>query len=407
LLLLLLSTYAYSFGNLTISGRVINDEDGSGIPGVHIFIEGSKYETVTNTEGYFELSGLIPGHYILTVKSMGFESQTLSIDFNESQIDLALRLKESFKVLKGLTIESTSITGGEGELFKIPGSAHVITPGELEKFSYNDVMQILRNVPGVNLQEEDGFGLRPNIGLRGTGVERSSKSTVMEDGVLIAPAPYVAPAAYYFPTSGRMEGVEVRKGSSQIQYGPYTTGGALNLLSTSIPHDFMARLHVFGGSYGSRNMHAFAGDASEKLGFLVETYQAASDGFKQLDNTGETGFKTEDYLFKFRFNSKEEADIYQALTVSAGVYKETSFETYLGITDDDFYKTPLRRYFGSQNDIMNADQKKIFLTHLIKPSKNLSFNTTLYGTSFSRNWYKLDKVRSSDASSYVGISDIL
>ena len=112
-------------------------------------------------------------------------------------------------------------------------------------------------------------------------------------------------------------------------------------------------------------------------------------------------------MFKFRFNSKEEADIYQALTVSAGVYKETSFETYLGITDDDFYKTPLRRYFGSQNDIMNADQKKIFLTHLIKPSKNLSFNTTLYGTSFSRNWYKLDKVRSSDASSYVGISDIL
>ncbi|MCH8231753.1 MAG: TonB-dependent receptor [Bacteroidetes bacterium] len=389
-----------------ISGQVLN-EQGDGIHGVHIYIEDTRWGTVTNAEGFFLLGKIPAGEYKLVAKSVGFEPFSLLIELNESKVEITIHLKEGFQVLKGLTIESISITGGEDRLNDIPGSAQFISPKELARFNSNDIMQILRNIPGVNLQEEDGFGLRPNIGLRGTGVERSSKITVMEDGILIAPAPYVAPSAYYFPSAGRMQGIEVRKGSSQIKYGPYTTGGAINLISTSIPDDFMGRVHLYGGSFGKRTLHAFAGDASEHVGFIAETYQSAADGFKELDNNGDTGFKTEDYLLKFRINTSEEANVFQALSFSAGKYKERSFETYLGLTDADFDENPLRRYAGSQKDVMNARHGQLSLSYVMKPSDQLSITATAYKTDFFRNWYKLDKVKSSDSSGYAGISNIL
>ncbi|MFT5433984.1 MAG: Fe(3+) dicitrate transport protein, partial [Myxococcota bacterium] len=85
------------------------------------------------------------------------------------------------------------------DLTKIGGSVHHVGEGELEQLEYDDPNAILYTVPGVYIRQEDGYGLRPNIGLRGTNPERSKKVTLMEDGLLFGPAPYSAPAAYYFP----------------------------------------------------------------------------------------------------------------------------------------------------------------------------------------------------------------
>jgi len=288
-------------------------------------------------------------------------------------------------------LEQVTVVGGAEGAARIPGSAHHIDAEALEKHEYSDIHRILREVPGVNLQEEDGYGLRPNIGIRGTGVARSQRITLMEDGILTAPAPYAAPAAYYFPTVGRLSSVEVRKGSSAIQYGPNTTGGALNLISTPVPRSFGGRLETSIGEDDTRRLHATLGDGGTQFGWLLETFQHTTDGFKQLDGGGDTGFDTQDYLGKVRLNSGAEAAVYQELELKVGGYDEISNETYLGLTDADFSLSPFRRYAASQRDEMNADQQQYSVRHYAELRPGLDIATTLYRQDVARNWYKLDK----------------
>ena len=100
------------------------------------------------------------------------------------------------------TIEQVTIIGSKEEAASLPGSAYVIDNDDLQQSQYADINKVLLQVPGVYLRQEDGFGLRPNIGIRGAVGERNNKITVMEDNILIAPAPYAGPAAVLFPLSG-------------------------------------------------------------------------------------------------------------------------------------------------------------------------------------------------------------
>lgn len=405
LALTIIATISKSQG--TIQGTVLQN-DSTTLSSVSVYLENTKWGTSSNSLGNFKFSNIPSGEYTIVLSSVGYKKTTQKITVKDNEtIDVKAILIESATDLSEFTLTSTaSMTGGNIGVKKMPGSAYYISPKELIKFSYTDVNRSLRTVPGVNITEEDGFGLRTNIGLRGTGSERTSKITVMEDGVLISPAPYTAPAAYYFPTAGRIQAIEIMKGSSQIKYGPYTTGGAINLISTQIPDTFSGKINILAGSYNFKQLHATVGNAHKNFAYMVETFQYGSDGFKKLDVDGNTGFDKKDYLAKFRVNTNSTAKIYQSLTFKAAQANEVSDETYLGLTQEDFQKNHIRRYAGSQNDLMTTQQRSYSVTHLIKPTKFIDVSTTGYYTEFGRNWYKLQNLTDTSGKK-ISISDVL
>src|SRR5262245_53554291 len=78
-------------------------------------------------------------------------------------------------------LEEADVTIAGTRVQHTPGSAHVISNKKLERNEYDDPQALLQTVPGVYARGEDGVGLRPNIGLRGTNPNRSSKVALMED----------------------------------------------------------------------------------------------------------------------------------------------------------------------------------------------------------------------------------
>jgi Fe(3+) dicitrate transport protein len=320
--------------------------------------------------------------------------------------ELTKTQKDSIENLNEVIITTDAIVGSKFKAKNKAGSTYFISPKELKTFNYDDVSRILRTVPGISIQEEEGFGLRPNIGMRGTSPDRSSKITLMEDGVLIAPAPYAAPAAYYFPTVNRMQSFEILKGGSQIQYGPYTTGGAINMVSTQIPNRLKARVVASIGSFNTKKTYVNIGDERENFGYVLEYNNRNSDGFKKIDNSSKnTGFQGNDYVAKFRINTDADAKVFQSLTAKVQYSEDFANETYLGLTEDDYNNSPYRRYAGSNEDYIDTEHKQIMLTHFIKPSQNFNITTKAYKNDFARNWYKLDALRL--GTTKVGINSIL
>ena len=393
-------------GSASVEGVVSTQDDGSALSGATVEVVGASVGVLTDAAGRYTLSGISSGTISLRFVHMGYTTLTKTVTLSRNDIvvmDARLGMgplrMDPIRVL----FKRTRMVGDPLGANEVPGSVHVLVTEDLDSpaFVFDNVHDFLRQVPGVNIQEEDGFGLRPNIGLRGTGTERSSKITLMEDGVLIAPAPYAAPSAYYFPVAGRMEALEVRKGSSQVRYGPRTIGGALNLVSASIPDRLTWFVEGSGGEYGSLQGHARAGASGVQFGWLVEAYSMGTGGFKELPHGASTGFDVDDYMAKVRVNSDRLGESYQELELKLGYTAEASDETYLGLTDEDFGHNPLARYPASGADLMEADHSQVQIRHFWAGG-NADVTTTAYRNDFSRNWYKLQSVLGTSISRVLG-----
>ena len=289
-------------------------------------------------------------------------------------------------------LEEILIIGSKSAAKEVSGSASFLDETDLDRFDQVDLRKVLNQVAGVYIREEDGFGLRPNIGIRGAAAERSQKVTLMRDGVLITPAPYSAPAAYYVPNVSRIGSVEVLKGPSATAYGPHTVGGAINFGSLPLPvtgSEGSADLSV--GSDGFYKLQGSYGGNSGDFGFLVDVLSYGADGFKDIDEIdGDTGFERNDIGLKLSYVAPESRfDHRVTLLVEAG--DEDADETYLGLTDDDFRATPNRRYPASQLAKFRSQHYNFALNYSAALGEFNSTNIKVYWNKFDRSWNKLDR----------------
>ena len=120
-----------------------------------------------------------------------------------------------------------------------PGARTVIRREAMVEQGAMNVGDVLRRVPGVQVQDANGTGgsdISLNVGVRGLTSRLSPRSTVLIDGVPAAFAPYGQPQLSMAPIStGNLDSIDVVRGAGSVRYGPQNVGGVINFVTRAIP----------------------------------------------------------------------------------------------------------------------------------------------------------------------------
>src|SRR5688572_3208855 len=254
-----------------LSGRVV-DPNGHAISGAVVRLQlksGVFHRSATTDDGgSFQCTALPPGAYVVTADAKGFAplSRELALAAGDSHsLDLTLQLGS---IAEEVVVGVTRLAATPESIESIPGSVGIIDRATIESSRPVTSTEALRKIAGVNVRDEEGLGLRPNVGIRGLNPTRSSKVLLLEDGIPLTYAPYGDNASYYHPPIERFEGAEVLKGSGQILYGPQTVGGVINYVTPNPPTDWSGALTVVGGNRDYFNGHINYGGTWKETGLL-------------------------------------------------------------------------------------------------------------------------------------------
>lgn len=119
------------------------------------------------------------------------------------------------------------------------GARTIIDRKQLDATGTTSIREALKQIPGVQVQDNNGTGgsdVSLNLGVRGLTSRLSPRSTVLMDGVPLSFAPYGQPQLSLAPVSmGNIESIDVVRGAGSVRFGPQNVGGIINFVTRAIP----------------------------------------------------------------------------------------------------------------------------------------------------------------------------
>lgn len=362
----------------TISG-VVRDTNNAFISNSLVIIKNkttnSQFKTNTNKLGEFQFQEIKQGIYQLTVIADGFENKSQTVEINQIlSIEIVLKPKSVAEVV---SVTSNSLAGTLAALERTPGSIQIIKKTELESARVFNFAEALRKVSGINIRNEEGFGLRPNISIRGSDPTRSRKVLLLEDGIPLSYAPYGDNSSYYHPPVERFESIEILKGSGQIEYGPVTVAGVINYITPNPTDKPEISLKLIGGNRDYFNGNVGFSSTFGGNGIILNFTRKQGEGSRNNLRAG-----VNDFSSKF-IRAINENNI---LVIKYSHFDESSQLTYTGLTEAEFADNPRQNPFINDDLEFFREGFSVSHTAVLTPKSNVT--TNFYTSYFSRDWWR-------------------
>jgi len=173
-----LTTFAQSG---SISGKVVDDTNLP-VPGVSVQVVGTQKIVATDADGNYQITGLTSGSYTLTVKYIGFATQSQTVTVGTGKVAANFALKVDSQNLSEVVV----IGYGTAEKKSLTGSITTVGAKDFQKGTITTPEQLIQGkVAGVNITNNGG---RPGGGSQirirgGASLNASNDPLIVIDGV--------------------------------------------------------------------------------------------------------------------------------------------------------------------------------------------------------------------------------
>lgn len=378
-LLLFSMLLCFSFSTFAQSGKgsvtgIVKDKTGKAVEMANIQIANSSYGAYTDEYGKFTIHNVPVGEYTIVASIIGYEPVRQNIKITESERTLvAFNLEHKVHELKEVNITSTGI---KGEIKDVPGTVSMIDAKQIQESGAQNIGQIITRVPGTNYLDEDGRGLKPNIGLRGLDPLRNRNLLVLMDGKFpIGMTYYGDPASYYMTPVQSIERIEVIKGASPVLYGGYSVGGVVNLITRKGKFAPQTKADLSYGSYNSLNAQVSTGGNNGKVSYMISGLHRQGDGFRDRSK-----FNVND----FTINLGTMMDSTSEISLYLNGFSEDS-ETPGGLTQAQYDEDPTQSQHTSDHFYSKRFSTALSYNKVMRKHHRIS--TSVYGNYFVRDWW--------------------
>ena len=156
----------------SIAGTV-SDSDGVGIVGATVSVSSASRAGITNAEGAFRVVGVSAGAQTIIARRIGFKPETLTVEIPTAGVDdLRIQLRSSAFHVAPVIIEAgrARYTGRLRGFYerRDRGIGRFFTADDIDRRSPRVVTDLLRTLPGVRINNQNGQNVVTFRGMRCT-----------------------------------------------------------------------------------------------------------------------------------------------------------------------------------------------------------------------------------------------
>lgn len=370
-------------GQNSISGRVIDTDQQTALPGANVVVKGTHSGSFTDREGRFELRGIPDGMHTLQISFLGYSTQEyLVVAPLEEAIVIGLSPQST---LTGEVVVSANRATGRMAATYTNLSREDLMSGNLGQ----DLPVLIGMTPSIIVSSDAGAGVGYTwMNIRGSD---QSRINVTLNGIPLNDAESHGVWWVNMPdVVSSTDNIQIQRGAGLSTHGSGAFGATISLQSNTLRDKTYAEMSSSAGSFNTmKNTLGFGtGLIHDRWAFDGRLSRISSDGY--VDRASADLYS---YYLSGGYYGKN--TMIKALTFSGN---ETTYQAWNGVPGDSL--TSNRRFnpsgiyhddqgriqfYDNETDNYQQDHYQLHMSHMLMPE--LTANLSLHYT-YGRGYYE-------------------